>query len=315
MTKRSIFILIIFCGLAMLQIQCGKKDKAKDVYYQVGKGEVTKDEVDRVWMNLPEEMKYQYMGRKGRQDMLSNLVNLELLYQEALRQKLDQDPVIKFNVDRTVKNMLAQEVIERSVNPEELLLFFQENFMRLDGLSFKSRDPADTAYQALVNGADFEALKEKMNLQAQGRDLGYLNRDGFIAQFGADPADQVFGMGKDQKFTKPVETAKGWYIFYALEKPGNLNNQGYKSVEEQILNLKKEEIYRGVINELRSQIAVTPDQKNIDEFLKIGADWEKAQLAPQQGATALPPAPEVPSGGSVPSAGATPEPLPGATIK
>ena len=117
MAKIFKLVIIFFPLLAIFLTQCKQKEE-ENVYYRIGKSVITKDDVNRVWMGLPDEMKLQFMNKTGRQEILNNLLALELLYQEALRQKLDQDPMTKFTLERTEKNLLAQAVVERALNLE-----------------------------------------------------------------------------------------------------------------------------------------------------------------------------------------------------
>jgi len=310
--------------LGCLAITAGCKDKSKDddVLYKVGDDVITKSDVDRVWTGFPEQVQLQYMDRRGRQELLDNMVSLELLYQEALKQKLDQDPDLKFKLERTKKNLLAQEVVERSLRIEDLYTFYQDNFIRLDGILFPVDRPevqaqkkaglarANEAYQTLLNGADWRKVKARYNPDSK-QDLGYLNREDLIARFGAEAATEVFNLKKDEppRFTPPVFTPQGYYLFLVLEFPQNLDPKGYELVWEQIVNSKREEVFRGIISELRSRIPVKPSKDNIEKFLQRGEEWEQEQRNPQAGQTVVP-VPAQPPAPPQPSAGATEKPKP-----
>jgi len=325
--------LLLVMALLACAAGCGNKAKEKDVLYQVGSDVITKSDVDRVWTSFPEQVQVQYMDRRGRQELLDNMVSLELLYQEALKQKLDQDPDIKFRLARSKKNLLAEEVVERSLRIEDLYTFYQDNFIRLDGINFPVDKPenqaeknagrtrANEAYQALKNGADFRQVKARYNPESR-QDLGYLNRDDLIARFSPEAATEVFNLKKDEppRFSPPVFTPNGWFIFLALEYPQNLDPKGYDLVWEEIINSKREEIFRGMISDLRNQIPVKPSKDNIEKFLKRGDDWEKEPRNPQTGQTVVPvqgqtPAPQKPQTGdtskAAPQQGATAQNQPG----
>ncbi len=316
MNKR---IGVIIVGLAAcLMVLAGCKNKEdENIYYRVGKSQISKDDVTRIWMSLPDEMKMQYMSKAGRQELLNSLVSLELLYQEALRQKLDQDTMTKFKIERLGKNLLAQAVVERALNMEDMLLYFQENYAHLDALQFQTREQAQTVYAQLSQGADFDILKSRLDPKRKDRDMGYLNRDDLIERYGSDVSSAVFGLGKDRKFTEPVKTGEGFSIFYAREKPGNLDPQGFESVRNQIVSRKQEEVYRGLVNDLKNRIPVKNNQKNIDQFIQVGTDWEKAREAAPENKPGVIPGTTTPLSGQTapgPAPSATVSPLPGATL-
>jgi len=308
--------ILIFLPLLMILLAQCKNQEEENVYYRIGKSAVTKDDVNRVWMGLPDEMKLQFMNKTGRQEILNNLLALELLYQEALRQKLDQDPMIKFRLERMKKNLLAQEVVERALNLEDLYLYYQENFLRLDVIRFESKAQAELNYNLLTSGADFKKIKATINPKENAPDLGYLDRDSLIGRYGTEAATEVFKLGKDQKFTAPIKTGDGWYIFYVLEKTGNLDSKGFESVRNQIVSVKQEEVFRGLVNDLKNRIPIKTNQKNIDEFLKIGQDWEKPKATPPKDQPGeIPGLPDLQTGETLPAPGETLKAIPGATPK
>ena len=307
---------------------CNKKPK-EDVLYQVGSNVITQDDVQKVLRSFPENVQYQYMGRKGMQQLLDNMVALELLYQESLKQKLDQDPDIKFNLERARKNYLAQTVVERSVKIEDLYAYYQDNFVRIKGIRFKVDDnqnaeqknaakaKADEAYKKLIGGEDFRKVKAQYN-EGEAAEPGYVSRDDLISSYGTDAATAVFNLkkGNPKRFTDPIFTADGWYIFLVLEYPQNLDPKGYDGVWEEIVNSKREEIFRGLITDLRNKTKVTPNQEAIDKLLKFGTESEKEGQAPAPEAQ---PAPAATAGNPLqPGQINPPEPginLPGAPLR
>lgn len=304
-------VLIIISAIIVFGTQCGK-NKDENIYYRVGNSEITRDDVDRFWMSLPEQMKIEYMDKKGRQELLSKLVDLELLYQEALRQKLDQDPMIKFELDRTRKNILIEKLMQKELNRDDIYLYYQNNFARLDAITFSSQAQANATYQLLAKGADFKSLKARINPSQKDQELGYISRDDLIEQYGTEAAAQVFSSGRKEKFTPVVKTSQGWVIFYVLEEPGSLDPRGENLVMDKIIAVKQEEVFRGMINDLRNRIPVKANQENIDAFLKVGEDWEKKQMAQDKEQTATESI-KTEQGNTAPVPGQTVKPVPGTT--
>ncbi len=294
-------LVIVALGL-IFAFSCHREEKG--VLYKVGDGKITLKDAERVWLTLPQQMKLRYSTEEGRRAFLENLIALELLYQEALRQKLDQDPVVKFRLERARKHLLAEELVERALSPEDLYMFYQENFIHLDGIIFSVKDinnkreverageKARRVYRLLKAGRDFNKLKETYNPERKDEDLGYFSREGIIDAFGTDSASELFGLEEKENFTKPVLTPQGWIIFYILERPGNLDPKGYREVWDEILTKKREEIFRALLSDLRSKIEVKEYPENIDKFVSEG---RRARLVPQAGATASQPQKQKPS--------------------
>jgi len=292
--KRLSWVLILLIGFLGF---CHRKNE--QILYKVGKGTVSLEDIKRTYLLLPENMRIRYRGKEGKRAFLDNLLALELLYQEALRQKLDQDPMVQFRLERARKHLLVEELVERTLSPEDLYSYYQENFIHLDGIYFQVNDPknqreweraraqAERVYQLLSQGEAFKKLKAKYNPEFKEQELGFFSRQGMIQFFGEESASAVFSLGEKQNFTKPIKTSQGWVIFYVLERPGNLDPKGYQEVWEEILSQKREEVFRGLLNEVRSRIPVKEYSENIEKFLGEGS------------ASPSPPAPEMKEGASV----------------
>ncbi len=276
--KKLGWFLVFFLGFLSF---CAR-DKEKEILYKVGSGAVTVEDIKRTYLLLPPSIKMRYRGEAGKRALLENLLSLELLYQEALRQKIDQDPMVQFRIERARKHLLVEELVERTLSPEDLYSYYQENFIHLDGIYFEVKDlenkreweraraRAERVYQLLTQGKDFKELKARYNPEHKDQELGFFSREGMIQLFGEESASQVFSLGEEEKFTKPIKTSRGWAIFYVLERPGNLDPKGYQEVWEEILSRKREEIFRGLINEVRSRIPVKEYSENIERFLSEG---------------------------------------------
>jgi len=287
---------LLMVGLMMMLVSglmgCKKKEQAEEVYYKIGSEAITREMVNRVWLSLPDDMKRRYMDREGRKELLDNLVTRELLYQGALAQNLDEELMIKFKLEENKKNLLIEEVVERAIKPEELYLYYQDNFVLLDAMRLGLKNPQDKAekervrikaeqvYGQLSKGIKFDQLKRQYSPGAKGAEEGYISRDNIIFNFGAACASEIFGLKKEENFTKPIFVKDSWYIFYVKEKPGNLNPLGYEFVVDEVLAVKREEIFRGMINDLRSRITVKPYPENIERFLKMGEKGE--ELLPEE---------------------------------
>jgi len=282
------FMMVMMVGL----MSCNKEEQSEEVFYKIGSEAITWEKVNRTWLSLSDDLKRKYMSREGRRELLDNLVARELLYQGALEQKLDEDPVIKFKLEQSKKNILIEEIVERSIKPEELYLYYQDNFVLLDVIKLELRHPQDKAekervrgqaeqvYGQLSKGIKFDQLKRQYSPEAKGVEAGYVSRDNIISNFGADCASAIFGLKKEENFTKPIFIKDGWYIFYVKEKPGNLNPLGYEFVVDEVLEVKREETFRGMINDLRSRITVKSYPENIERFLKMGEKQE--ELSPEE---------------------------------
>lgn len=87
-----------------------------------------------------------------------------------------------------------------------------------DGAAVKAR--IDSVYQALEQGADFEAmaraLSEDSRSAAKGGYIGFFG----INTYSSDFEDAVFALEADSTYTKPVKTSIGWHIIRRISQRG-----------------------------------------------------------------------------------------------
>jgi peptidyl-prolyl cis-trans isomerase C len=95
-------------------------EDAKLVLAQVGDVSITLADyaaaLDR--MDRFERLRYQTPDR--RQQLLDELINVELLAQEAKRQKLDEDPEVRLRLDEALRDEVLRDVRNRVPTPESL---------------------------------------------------------------------------------------------------------------------------------------------------------------------------------------------------
>jgi peptidyl-prolyl cis-trans isomerase C len=283
-------IRIIIVGAGIMLLLTSGCDRDREVegtpLVKVDGTVITKEDVDRTWVNLPDEEKVKYMDRPGRQTLINNLVAAELLYQEALRQKLDQDPEVKGRLRKAEQNILVEELIGRSVQPGDLYRMYQENFVRAGSILIMVDPPTDPdadlkasrkisrIHKRLKNGEEFAVLAREYSEDIsadRGGDLGYLTKK--IAQmvFGFDAEQAIFSLKETGEFTAPVRGKNGYYIFRLIEKPGNLDPQGFdRQLGGWLFQEKSEEIFRGYVNELKSHARIENYEENLEDFLSLG---------------------------------------------
>jgi peptidyl-prolyl cis-trans isomerase C len=87
--------------------------KVGDVSITLGDYAAALDRMDRF-----ERLRYQSADR--RQQLLDELVNVELLAQEAKRQKLDEDPEVRLRLDEALRDEVLRDVHSHVATPESL---------------------------------------------------------------------------------------------------------------------------------------------------------------------------------------------------
>ena len=319
-------------GLALLAGGCSKPEETGTVLVEVGKTPINREKVDQAFLGLPAAEQKQYLDRAGRRQLLDNLVTLELLYQEALRQKLDQDPKTSAKLEAQKRETLVDALINRSIMPADLYRMFQEGFIKARSLivelpenpsaavEAQAQAEADKLYADLKKGTAWEELAERKvppPLLVHDQDWGYINRERLGQSAGFEVQEAAFAVKQAGEPTRPVKANQAWVITQVQETSGNLNPEGFtQELGESLLAQKKEEVYRGYVTDLRSrrQDDLKPNPKNIEEFLSIG-DRAASPQTPAAGSTLEPGGTEAPAPGAAPASPSAPAALPAATAQ
>jgi len=240
---------------------------------------------------------------------LNDLIDQKLLAREALRLRLDRDPVARRRLlaarERVLGDMLVQGALDRSVNENAIRALYQEQ-QRLSQQSeeFRARqivlaeqEDAEAVRNLLDTGASFEALALQRSVDQatrfSGGDLGYFTLDTM-----AEPYEAALRPAQPGDIVGPFVTDAGWVIMRVEER----RPEPPITIEEarpQIIRFLTLDEIRGLLSRLRSQTQV--------EMLL--SRTEGAASAPPEPADAPPAADEVAPDVPVPPAPA-PAPTP-----
>ncbi len=162
-----------------------------DVAAQVADVKLTETDIDS---RLPPQLS----GENAPQDrrrIVDRWVEEELLYQEALNRKLDQDPAVSGRISRAVRGLVIAELLEQvfredsEVSDEEIQVYYEaqpEEFIRdqaevrVRHILVKTKSDLDRVRKRLRNGELFDqvAREESVDVSAaSGGDLGYFTKD------------------------------------------------------------------------------------------------------------------------------------------
>lgn len=180
-----------------------------------------------------------------RQRLIKELIDRELLYRIALKDKLENNPEAKKELDSAHRNILASFVIKglstgkNAITDDVLKKEFNEYVKTLGNSEYKARhvllekeDQAKDVISQLDKGGDFQALaKEKSQGPSgpAGGDLGWFRPEQMLPAFSV--AVKALGKGK---YTKtPVKTDYGWHVIL-LEDSRVIDPPAFSSIKEQL---------------------------------------------------------------------------------
>jgi peptidyl-prolyl cis-trans isomerase C len=200
-----------------------------------------------------------------RQTVLQELINLEIIRQEAERQGLDRDPAILADLENQRRTILAgaavREHIEADpISDEALEREYRERVAGLDLEEYKARhilvrteEEAREITAALDEGADFAALADERSIDpsGEGGDLGW-----FSPQQMVEPFAQAVQQLEPGSYTRePVQTEFGWHVVL-VEDTREVEPPPFEEMKERVRHFMQNQQINEYIVRLREQAEV-----------------------------------------------------------
>ncbi|GAB6068328.1 peptidylprolyl isomerase [Methylothermus subterraneus] len=195
--------------------------------------------------------------------LIEELINRELLKQEAVQKQLPRQPEVAERVRYTQRIVLSQAEIEDffKTHPitedqlkaeyDRLVGAMNQNEYKARHILVKEREKAEEIIKQLDQGKDFSELAKKHSIDpaaSQGGDLGW-----FVPQQMVQPfADAVIALEKGQYTKQPVETQFGWHVIL-LEDTRQKTPPPFEQVKPQIEMLLKRKRVQEHIQELKQK--------------------------------------------------------------
>lgn len=240
-----------------------------------------------------------------KEKLVDELVQREVLVQDAITKKLDQSPEVVAQLDAAKKAILTQASLQSylKTNPitdAEIKKEYESKVGGANGTEYKAshilvktEDEAKKMIAELDKGGKFAKLANKHSLDAKesqnGGDLGWFSPSQMVAPFSEAVAKLEKG-----KYTKtPIQTQFGWHVILS-EDSRKQTAPPLEAVKEQLTPMLQRQKIQTMVENLRKQAKV--------EILLPKEEPKPATPAPD--AASAPPA------GSTPAATppATPEP-------
>jgi len=233
---------------------------------------ITQTEFDSEWSDLPEATRARYEKEGGKQVFLKELVDHELLMQEARKQGLDQTDVFRDRVRRYKEKLLKEELLKdrmkAAVEPtkEELDRYYEQHANELlTPLKVRVAQmllpnfPAAKDLETQVNrGGDFGKFAQRYSIdgktKAKGGDLGPYRKGLVIPE-----VDEVLRTLKPGMVSAPIKTDAGYYLVMitALE-PEIIQADLAKRerLRQELVYLKRKQHFDDVIAEIKAKAVV-----------------------------------------------------------
>ncbi len=242
-----------------------------------------------------------------KEKLIEELVQRELLVQDATQKQLDKSPELLAQLEAAKKALLTQADLQNFIkaNPvteAEIKAEYDSKIAAEKGTEFKARHilvkteaEAKKLIAELDKGADFAKLANKNSLDAKesqnGGDLGWFSAGQMVAPF----SEAVAALEKGKYTKEPVKTQFGFHVILK-EDSRALTPPSLEAVKEQLMPFLQRKKVQGMIEALRKQakveilVPLTDEQPKAAEAAPATAE-QPATVEPAKAAEEKPAAP------------------------
>lgn len=267
-----------FCIGILCLVACSSKPEAPEskrglTIAQVGDKLINSFDFKRDIERIESKSSQVFSTHAQKKELLNELINVELLFQEALRQGYDRRLEFKTRmVDLFIDDLSARAGSQ--VTKEKVRDYYQARKKKFDQVlarhilirtSDANRDQARKQIQKIYNQlqddpSQFEKLARTMSQDAtarQGGSLGYFRYAEMVEPF----ARAAFALEQPGEISPVVETRFGFHIIQLVDDRRGLKYHE-KEIRKQLSTQKKEHLYNELLKELKEdkQIKVFEDQ-------------------------------------------------------
>jgi len=258
------FIAIFLFGLLCLA-SCSNAQQEGKVIAEVNGSKLT-------YEFLLDQFPLEYrssINKEQLQRAIDSWIETELLYQEALKHKIDKDQSIKNMIEQKRKDVIAAKFVDMSI-PDDLnitdavvdsvyqnnedLFVAQEDMFKLRHIVLSSKSGAEAVYNRLKKGDNFASMvadySEDEQTRKQEGKLGLLTSSSLENDMVT--ALNAISIGQ---FTLPIKAQSGYYHIFLLE---DKKAAGFKlplddirgEITESIMADRQQFSYKELVNRL-----------------------------------------------------------------
>ncbi len=296
--RKSVCFVIILSSLFLFA--CAKKGEQQSAgsgsyVAKVGSTTLTEEDIKREMKGLPPQIQAMFEGQTGMEKFVGELVKKEILFLEAKKKGLEDNPEYKKKVEDfkklTLISMLLEKEIEDKTKVSEKDVkdyydahkaeFAANSQIRASHILVKTEEEAKKIAEQLKKGADFATLAKEKSIDTgsakNGGDLGFFSRGQMVPEF----ERAAFSLKKGE-VSAPVKTQYGYHLIKVTDrKEGTpLEFDKVKDLLTQKLTAEKQKaVFDSYIEGLKSSYKV---EINKDAIAKLAAAKPEAPTAPAQ---------------------------------
>lgn len=201
-----------------------------------------------------------------RKAIREDMINLEVMAQEAVKMGLDKDTEVLQQMELAKQSVLVGAFVQdyaknHPISEDQLKQEYSKLKTKLGDKEYSARhilvatqEEAKAIIAQLGKKAKFEKLAEKSmdsGSVEQGGSLGWAVPNNFVPPF----ANALLNLKKGEYTKEPVETQYGWHVI-RLDDVRNLQVPPYEELKPQLQQRLQQQTIQGVINDLRAKAKI-----------------------------------------------------------
>lgn len=222
--SRLLFILIAMIAHLPVAISQERTSNTNSIVAEVNGNKLTiADFQAYIQMRMGKNKQPDKLDKAQREQIFGEYINREILYQEALKIGIDNNPKVKAEIDKQRRNIVVSFALEHlmKITPKETDLQIEyQRFIKSIGKEYKARhilvkseSKAKQIILILNKGGNFDLLAKQFSFDASaqnGGDLGWFSNNQMIKPFII--ATQKLSNGN---YTRtPIQSKFGWHIIH-----------------------------------------------------------------------------------------------------
>ncbi|HIF54171.1 MAG TPA: peptidylprolyl isomerase [Methylococcaceae bacterium] len=223
-----------------------------------------------------------------KEQLIEELIQRELLIQDAVNKKLDQDAEFTARLVTIKNSLLSQAAVQNYIksNPvtdAEIEAEYNKNISEASTeykarhILLKTEKEAKALIKELTAGADFIALAKAKSTGpsgAKGGDLGWFTANQMVGPF----SEATIALEDGQFSSEPVQSQFGWHIILK-EGSRELNPPSLESVKARIRPALQRQKTQDFMDNLRQQAKIEIFLPEAPEVLEPAPTPEKVEAA------------------------------------
>jgi len=201
----------------------------------------------------------------NREMILKDLINQELLYQDAVKKKLAKDSEVAFALEQTRRRTLIQANLSKvaTANPITDEMVKKEYDSKIKSVSLteykaqhimlKTEEEAKAVIKELDDGAVFSDIANSKSIDkaSKGGDLGWFKAELMPKDFG----NAVKNIKKGSYSQTPIKTPRGWHVI-RLEDTRQATPPKLKQVQDRLRSLLRNQQLKEYVAKLEKKAKI-----------------------------------------------------------